>query len=70
MTKKGMLVAVETKGDHLVDEKTIDKLALGRIWQDKAGNDKFAYYMVYQHNDLGIAGAYYLDKFMEIIKAL
>ena len=70
MTKKGMLVAVETKGDHLVDEKTIDKLALGRIWQDKAGNDKFAYYMVYQHNDLGITGAYYLDKFMEIIKAL
>lgn len=70
MTKKGMLVAVETKGDYLDNPENRAKLNLGRIWQNAAGNNNFAYYMVFQNKDKDWDGAFYLDKFMEIIKAL
>lgn len=70
MTNKGMLVALETKGDHLVDDTEKSKVFLGRAWQNAAGYDKFRYFMVYQHRDLNLDGAYYFDNFMSIIKSL
>lgn len=70
MTKKGMIVAVETKGDYLDNPENKEKLNIGRVWQNAAGNDKYAYFMVFQNKDKDWEGAFYLDKFMEIIKAL
>ena len=69
MTRKGMLVAIETKGDYLVDD-ALPKIDIVRTWQDRAGNDKYAYYMVFEHMDLDLKGAYYLDEFIDIIKEL
>lgn len=70
MTNKGMLIALETKGDHLVGEVEKSKVFLGRAWQNAAGNDQFRYFMVYQHRDVNLDGAYYFDNFMGIIKKL
>ena len=70
MTKKGMIVAVETKGDYLDNPENKEKLNIGRVWQNAAGNDKYAYFMVFQNKDKDWEGAFYLDKFMEIIKVL
>ena len=64
-----MLVAIETKGDYLVDD-ALPKIDIVRTWQDRAGNDKYAYYMVFEHMDLDLKGAYYLDEFIDIIKEL
>ena len=69
MTRNGRLVAVETKGDYLDTPETRRKLELGRTWASKAGDD-FAYYMVFQHKELNIDGAYHLDRFIDIIKEL
>lgn len=69
MTRNGRLIAVETKGDYLDTPETRKKLELGRTWASKAGDD-FAYYMVFQHKELNIGGAYHLDKFIDIIKEL
>lgn len=70
MTNKGVLIALETKGDHLVGDSERSKVFLGRAWQNAAGNDKFRYFIVYQQRDLNLDGAYYFDNFMGIIKNL
>lgn len=70
MTKKGVVVAVETKGDFLDNPENKAKLELGRIWQNAAGSDKYAYFMVFENKDKDWSGAFYLDNFIEIIKEL
>lgn len=63
-TKKGKIVILETKGDHL-DAK--NKILLGNWWASKAGND-YKYCLVY--NTRQADGAYTKDEFINIIKAL
>jgi type III restriction enzyme len=69
MTTSGRIIVIETKGDHLENFETRQKIKLGRAWQN-ANSDKFRYYMVFQNKDLNIDGAYHLDSFMDIIKEL
>ena len=64
-TKKGVLILLETKGDHL---DAADKIALGKYWQDKCGMDKYRYFMVY--NTRQVKGAETKDQFLETLKEL
>ena len=63
-TKKGKIVLLETKGDHLDAEK---KIKLGNLWASKAGN-KYRYCLVY--NNRKVDGAYTKTEFLEILKEL
>lgn len=64
MTKSGKLVLVEAKGDYLDGDDSKAKLELGRKWQEQAGCN-YRYYMVFENKELGMDGAYTLDKFAE-----
>ncbi|HOH59238.1 MAG TPA: DEAD/DEAH box helicase family protein, partial [Bacilli bacterium] len=68
-TKKGNVVLVEIKGDYLDGTDSKRKVKLGRMWENKLGNN-FHYFMVYDRKELNIEGVKPFDKFMEIIKAL
>lgn len=68
-TKSGKTVLIETKGDHLENQETKDKIALGRAWE-KAAGPEYKYYMVFQSKDLHLDGAYPMDKFLSIMSKL
>lgn len=70
MMTSGKIVMVETKGDHLENEESRQKVKLGRAWQHESGNQNYRYYMVFDNKNLNIQGAYQFEKFMEIIKKL
>lgn len=57
-TKKGKIVLLETKGDHLDAAK---KIELGNLWASKAGND-YRYCLVYR--DRSEEGAYTKEEFL------
>lgn len=63
-TKSGKTILLETKGDHLDAE---EKIRLGRLWVNKAGND-YRYFMVYERRV--VEGAYKLEDFLNIIKEI
>ena len=69
MTKSGKIVLAETKGEHLKNDDSRDKLALGQAWRNAAGG-QFRYYMVFADDVEPIPGAVTMQKFMEIVKAL
>ena len=47
MTERGTLVLVETKGEHLKNDDSLQKVRMGRAWQNAAG-PKYRYYMVFR----------------------
>ena len=57
-TKKGKIVLLETKGDHL---DAASKIKLGNLWQNKAGND-YRYCLVYRARRT--EGAYTKEEFL------
>ena len=57
----GVLMAIETKGEHLGDDAR-RKLRLGTRWADMAGAG-FRYFMVFEHEALDKANAFTLAKF-------
>lgn len=61
-TKKGKIVLLETKGDHLDAEQ---KIKLGNLWASKAGND-YRYCLVY--NTRKVDGAYTCARFLELLR--
>lgn len=63
-TKKGKIILLETKGDHLDAEK---KIKLGNLWASKAGN-QFRYCLVYKERR--VEHAYTKDEFLELIREL
>lgn len=69
MTKSGVLVMIETKGDYLANEESRKKLTLGRAWQNKAG-DAYRYYMVFERKDPNLDGAISFGKFGELVAEL
>ncbi|QQO07578.1 DEAD/DEAH box helicase [Breznakiella homolactica] len=69
MTKSGKIVLIEAKGDYLDGDDSKTKLKLGRQWQAQAGAN-FRYFMVFKDKELGLDGAYTLDKFAEVMKDL
>lgn len=68
-TQSGKIVIIETKGDHLENTETKNKLELGRTWQNMSGS-RFRYYMVFQSKDLNLTGAVQFDKFCELLRNL
>ena len=69
-TKKGKIILVETKGEHLVNDDSKKKLELGKIWENKAGSSKYRYYMAFMKNPMNAEGSYQVDKLVEIIRSL
>lgn len=68
-TKSGKLVLIEAKGDYLDGDDSKAKLELGRKWQELAGR-QYRYFMVFKDKELGMDGAYTLDKFVEMMKEI
>ena len=66
-TTSGMILLVEAKGDHLDNSNSKLKLALGRKWQEKAGNN-YRNFMVFNGEGLGMDGSYSLDNFISMMK--
>lgn len=69
MMKSGKLILIEAKGDYLDGDDSKTKLKLGRTWQAQAGR-MYRYFMVFKDKELGMDGAYTLDKFVEVLKEL
>lgn len=69
MTQSGKLICAETKGEHLKNDDSREKIALGQAWSSHAGS-QFRYYMVFmEDNDLP-TGAVSMRRFAEIVAAL
>lgn len=69
-TKSGKIVLIEAKGDYLDGDDSKSKLKLGRQWQAHCNSSSYRYFMVFEDKDLGMDGAYTLDKFIEVMKEL
>lgn len=69
MTNSGKIILVETKGDHLKNDDSRDKIALGNAWRNAAGN-QYRYYMVFREEDNLPVGAVSMSTFIDIIKKL
>lgn len=69
MTNSGKIILVETKGDHLKNDDSRDKIALGKAWRNAAGN-QYRYYMVFREEDNLPTGAVSMSEFIDIIKKL
>lgn len=68
MTKDGKIVLIEAKGDYLDGDDSKSKLHLGRV-AEQAGR-MYCYFMVFKDKDLGMDGAYTVDKFADVMKEL
>lgn len=66
-TRKGNLILLETKGDHLDNDDSRAKNELGKKWAEKAG-EKFKYFMVFQKKE--VPGTYTAQSIIDIVKML
>lgn len=64
MTRKRNIVLIETKGDHLTNGESRQKLG------QRVAGKQYRYYMVFQSKYLHLDGAYHMDGFIDILKAL
>ena len=69
MTQSGKLICAETKGEHLKNDDSREKIALGKAWSSHAGT-LFRYYMVFQEENDILKGAVSMRRFVEIVAAL
>ena len=65
--KSGVTLLIETKGDHLDNSESADKIWLGNKWADLAG-DKFKYFMVFQNKE--VANAITLKTLLQLLDEL
>ena len=69
MTQSGKLICAETKGEHLKNDDSREKIALGQAWRTAAGRD-FRYYMVFENEENLLPGAVSMSQFIDTVKAL
>ena len=69
MTKSGKIILAETKGEHLKNDDSQEKIELGAAWRNTAGN-RYRYYMVFQDEENLPHGAVSMGQFLETVKAL
>ena len=69
MTKSGKLICAETKGEHLKNDDSREKIALGQAWRTAAGKD-FRYYMVFENEENLLPGAVSMSQFIDTVRAL
>ena len=65
MTKSGVLLAIETKGDDRDNSDSRRKLELGKAWEGAAGG-QFGYFMVFDKKPM--EGAYAFEDFMDMVR--
>lgn len=68
-TESGLILVIETKGDHLANENTMQKLQLGQAWQENAGPG-YRYFMVFQTKEIEHNSAFSLRDFLPILGEL
>lgn len=69
MTQSGKIIMVETKGEHLKNDDSRDKIELGKAWSSAAGS-QYRYYMVFREEENLLSGAVSIRQFKEIVKEL
>ena len=69
MTQSGKLICAETKGEHLKNDDSREKIALGQAWRTAAGKN-FRYYMVFENEENLLLGAVSMSQFIDTVKAL
>lgn len=69
MTESGKVILVETKGRHLKNDDSRDKIELGKAWQHAAGS-MYRYYMVFRDEENLLHGAVSMKQFLEVIRQL
>ena len=69
MTQSGKIILAETKGDHLKNDDSQEKIELGAAWRNAAGN-RYRYYMVFQDEENLPHGAVSMGQFLETVEAL
>lgn len=69
LTNSGKIVLIETKGDFLANDDSIQKLEIGRAWQNQL-DEKHRYYMVFESKEMRFEGAYQFDDFIKLLKGL
>ena len=69
MTQSGKLICAETKGEHLKNDDSREKIALGQAWRTAAGKD-FRYYMVFENEENLLPGAVSMSQFIDTVNAL
>lgn len=69
MTQSGKLICAETKGEHLKNDDSREKIALGQAWRTAAGKD-YRYYMVFENEENLLPGAMSMSQFIDTVKAL
>lgn len=67
VTKRGKIILLETKGDHLDNPDTAEKIRLGNLWRSKAGND-YRYFMVFETKE--VPGANTLAEVVNTLREL
>lgn len=65
--RSGRTLLIETKGDHLANAESDDKIRLGNKWADLAG-DKFRYFMVFESKE--VEGAITLKELLQYLNEL
>ena len=68
LTAKGRLLLIETKGDQLNNPKSAAHVQLGQAWEQAAGPQHYAYYMVYQ--TAAVPGAVSMAEFAQLLGQL
>lgn len=65
--RSGKTILVETKGDHLVNDDSKNKIWLGNKWADLAGNN-YRYFMVFQTKE--VEGAITVKQLLQYLNEL
>lgn len=63
MVSSGTVLAIETKGEQLKNDNTIEKLDLGNTWADLSGGT-CRYFMVFDTNPISSDGSYMFNQFV------
>ena len=69
MTQSGKLICAETKGEHLKNDGSRERIALGQAWRTAAGKD-YRYYMVFENDENLLPGAMSMSQFIDTVRAL
>ena len=69
-TNNGVIILVETKGEHLDGDDSKKKLELGQLWANNAGPNKYKYFMAFDRTPLNENGAGLIDDIIDIISRL
>ena len=69
-TNSGVIVLVETKGEHLDGDDSKKKLELGQLWANHSNPTRYKYFMAFERSPLNENGADLLDNIIDTISRL